>query len=157
MLERFNMRPYARSHKVGIARDVHNCIGFTDRLTKQGLAAKKPTKHGARQEAKMAIKKDSWEAVFGHLGTPEEVADEWLKMQEEIAKLREELAVCKLQEKVREAGSNTRLERVSARVEALKGQVGRPCSTCRHGTMFLDSNGYSYFLRCNTCHHVPMS
>ena len=44
------------------------------------------------------MKKGSWEAVFGHLGTPEEVAQEWEKTQDEIAKLRDELALCKLQE-----------------------------------------------------------
>ena len=102
------------------------------------------------------MKKGSWEAVFGHLGTPEEVAEEWLKMQDEIAKLREELALCKLQGKMRNAGYLTDEERVAARVEALKGRITEACTRCSSGTMYLDSNGYSYFLRCNTCGHVPM-
>ena len=100
------------------------------------------------------MKKGSWEAVFGHLGTPEEVAEEWLKMQDEIAKLKEELAACKIQEWKRRHLNDE--DRVSARVEALKGQVGSSCSRCRGGNMFLDTNGYSYFLRCNTCGYVPM-
>lgn len=143
------MQPYARSHKVGIAKDVHHAIGFTDKLTKRGLAAKKPTKHGARQEAKMAIKKGSWEALFGHLGTPEEVAREWMHMQEE-------LIVYRLQNKIKEIqeqGSDA--ERVRRRLDTLKGQVGEPCSRCLPGKMFLDTNGYSYFFRCDTCGLAP--
>ena len=100
------------------------------------------------------MKKGSWEAVFGHLGTPEEVAEEWLNMQDEIAKLKEELTACKTQEWKRRHLSDE--GRVSARVEALKGRVTEACTRCSGGTMFLDSNGYSYFLRCNTCGHVPM-
>lgn len=103
------------------------------------------------------MKKGSWEAVFGHLGTPEEVAQEWERMQNEIAKLRDELAIYKLQEKVRELGGSSDKARVASRIEALKGQAGRPCSRCRGGNMFLDTNGYSYFLRCNTCSHVPLN
>lgn len=100
------------------------------------------------------MKKGSWEAVFGHLGTPEEVAEEWLKMQDEIAKLKEELTACKTQEWKRRHLSDE--DRISARVEVLKGRVTEACTQCSYGTMYLDSNGYSYFLRCNTCGHVLM-
>ena len=103
------------------------------------------------------MKKGSWEAVFGHLGTPEEVAQEWERMQDENAKLRDELAIYKLQERVRDLRGSSDEERIAYRIKALKDQVGRSCSRCRGGNMFLDTNGYSYFLRCNTCGHVPLN
>lgn len=141
------MQPYTRADRVYEARDLHHTIGLTKSHTKRALAAKKRNKHGARQEMKQEVKKDSWEAVFGHLGTPEEVAQEWIEMQEELARY-------KLREKVQALKDGAANERAQSAI--LAGKVGRLCVRCFLGKLFLDTNGYNHFLRCNHCHHVPM-
>lgn len=51
-------------------------MGLTHALTKTALAAKKPTKHGARQQAQLVIEKQLYDDILWHLIQIEAAADE---------------------------------------------------------------------------------
>lgn len=94
--------------------------------------------------------KDSWEAVLGHLGSPEEVAQEWCRMQDE-------LNAYKLKEVVNRVQSyGSPAAHRNAVIAELRPHVGKTCTSCGVGSMYLDTNGYTYFLRCQHCQFVPL-
>lgn len=52
-------------------------------------------------------------------------------------------------------GSEAR--RRQALLAELEKRVGKACTNCSAGSMCLDTNGYTYFLRCYHCQYVPLT
>lgn len=60
------------------------------------------------------------------------------------------------EEEILDAAERIRKEKVERANEEKAKLVGTACWRCGQGHMFMDSNGYNEFLRCNQCRHVPM-